>query len=155
MSGKKKHPQQKRPLAVSVSLVVIALLVLVAVYVFQQFSLFHFLSGLVNADVSGVHPYIVFIVNKTCRLLINDAACMLLIVALFPEKKYLTLAFYVFLFEVLILLPLYFVIKLNLEGDSEISSPLLSQVHRMIVNPTLMILLMVSFFYQRLKARKP
>lgn len=60
--------------------------------------------------------------------------------------------FYVFLFELLILLPLYFTIKLTVEGTSEISSPLLSQIHRMIINPMLMILTIIAFFYQRFKA---
>ena len=77
-------------------------------------------------------------------------ACFLLIYALFRHKSYLRVAFVVFLFEILILLPFYFSIKLYLEGDSEISSPLLSHLHRLIINPTLMILLIVGFFYQRL-----
>jgi exosortase F-associated protein len=95
------------------------------------------------------HPYVVFILNKTCRLVVNDLACFLLILALFQDRRYLKLAWWLFLFELLVLLPIYFAVKLTLEGDSEISSPLLSQVHRLIVNPMLMILLMAGFFYQR------
>src|SRR5690606_7807853 len=98
--------------------------------------------------------YVAFVVNKTCRLLLNDLACLLLIMAIFRERNYLQLAFYIFLFEVLILLPFYFLIKLTFEGDSEVSSPLLSQIHRVIVNPLLMFLLMAGFFYQRYKERK-
>jgi len=77
---------------------------------------------------------------------------MLLIFAIFREKKYLRVGFYIFLFESLIMLPIYFICKLTLEGTSEISSPLLSQVHRMIINPMLMILTIIAFFYQRFKA---
>jgi exosortase F-associated protein len=74
---------------------------------------------------------------------------MLLIFAIFRRKSYLLIALYVFVFELFILLPAYFAIKLSLEGDTEISSPLLSFVHRLIVNPMLMLVLMAGFFYQR------
>jgi hypothetical protein len=40
-------------------------------------------------------------------------------------------------------------IKLGWEGDSEISSPLLSFVHRLIVNPLLMFVLMAGLVLQR------
>jgi exosortase F-associated protein len=129
-------------------LIMAALFVLAAVYLFQQFNFFQFLTNGLGLK-SNFHPYATFVVNKTARLVLNDMACFVLIVAIFRERKYLRVAFYVFLFELLILLPAYLIIKLSLEGDSEISSPLLSQVHRMIVNPTLMILLMIGFFYQR------
>src|SRR5690606_25073246 len=94
-------------------------------------------------------PNVVFIVNRTVRLILNDLACMLLIFAIFQKRQYLVVAFYVFLFELLILLPVYFTVKLSLEGDSEISSPLLSFIHRLIVNPMLMVVLIGGFFYQR------
>lgn len=84
----------------------------------------------------------------------NDAACIVLIKSFFGESKYVRFAFVVFLFELLVLLPVYFAFKLSLEGDSEISSPLLSQIHRMIVNPTLMILVIIAFFYQKFKRRE-
>lgn len=101
----------------------------------------------------GFHPYTIFIVKKTFRLVLNDVACFLIIWALFKEKKYLTVAWYLFLLEVALILPLYFVFKLTLEGDSELSSPLLSQIHRLIVNPILMFLLIAGFFYQKIKFR--
>ena len=90
-----------------------------------------------------------FIINRTARLIINDVACFLIIYALFKEQKYLKIAFWVFLLELLVILPGYLVVKLTLEGASEISSPFLSQVHRLIVNPMLMILLIIGFGYQK------
>ena len=125
-----------------------ALLFMAALYLFQRQSL---LMTLMSSGTI-IHPYVTFVVNKTLRMVLNDAACMAIIWAVFQERTYLKLAWYVFLIEVLILLPLYFVIKLSIEGDSEISSPLLSQLHRMIVNPTLMLLLIIGFFYQRSRA---
>lgn len=119
--------------------------ILTAVYLFQRINL----AGL----LVDLHPNLIFVINRTARLIVNDLACFLIIFALFWQKKYLKVAFWVFLTELLVILPVYLVVKLTLEGDSEISSPLLSQVHRLIVNPMLMILLIAGFFYQRLTER--
>ncbi len=115
--------------------------ILLAVYLFQRFNPW--------TGFEGMHPNVIFGINRTVRLILNDLACLLIILAIFREMKYLKVAFWVFLVELLIILPVYLILKLSLEGDSEISSPLLSQIHRLIVNPTLMILLMIGFFYQR------
>lgn len=122
-------------------LLVTGLFILTVVYIFQRINLADMLGGF--------HPNVSFIINRTARLILNDLACFLIIFAIFRESKYLKIAFWVFLAELLIILPVYFAIKLSLEGDSEISSPLLSQVHRLVVNPMLMILLIAGFFYQR------
>ena len=129
------------------------LLVLILVYLFQGFSYALLVGELVMDNPGALHPDTVFIINKTVRLIVNDLACMLLILAIFRRKSYLLIALYVFLFELFILLPAYFAIKLSLEGDSEISSPLLSFVHRLIVNPMLMLVLMAGFFYQHSRNR--
>jgi exosortase F-associated protein len=131
-------------------LLFLAIATLICVYIFQRFNYCHFFFGILGIDQTP-HPYTTFIVNRTVRLMLNDTACLILIWVWFKEKKYLRLAGYVFIFELMIVLPLYFIVKLSLEGDSEISSPLLSQIHRMIVNPMLMFLLMVAFLYQRKK----
>lgn len=134
----------------------LALLILGAVYVFQRSDFFYGLLKIAQGSDADIHPNLYFIISRTSRLIINDLACFLLIWAIFQERRYLRVAWYVFLFEIVVLLPFYFIVKLSLEGASEISSPLLSQIHRMIINPTLMILLMAGFFYQNLKfsARK-
>lgn len=131
--------------------VALCIMALGLVYIFQRFNFFAFCQQYFSEQPGTQHPFITFIFNKTLRLCLNDVACFGIIWALFLSKKHLRLAFYVFLVELLIVLPFYFVLKLSLEGDSEISSPLLSQLHRLIVNPSLMILLMISFAYQRYK----
>ena len=125
-----------------------SLLLLAGMYLFQQFN---FLGAVIKAVKSQFQPvpYFTFVFNKTLRLLVNDGACMVLIYALFKKKAYIKVAGLVLLAELLVLLPLYFVLKYIWEGDSEISSPLLSQLHRLIINPTLMIILIVAFYYQR------
>lgn len=130
-----------------------ALIILAAVYLQQRFNY----AGLINYILPQVleisQANTVFIVNKTVRLILNDLACFMLIIALFPGKVYMKAALYLFLLELFVILPVYFLIKLNLEGPSEISSPLLSQIHRLIVNPLLMFLLMIGFLYQRLSRK--
>lgn len=134
-----------------VLLISLALLILVVVFIFQRFNYAHLISSALGFQIEN--PNTVFVVNKTIRLVLNDTACMLLIFALFRQAKYLTLAFYLFLVELFFLLPFYLFVKLSLEGDSEISSPLLSQVHRLIVNPLLMFLLIAGFIYQRIRTK--
>ena len=121
------------------------MVVLGLVYLFQRINV----AGLFG-DLS---PNLTFIINRTARLIVNDLACFLIILGLFREKSYLKIAFWVFLVELLVILPIYLVIKLNVEGDAEISSPLLSHIHRLIVNPMLMILLIAGFFYQKFFTR--
>jgi exosortase F-associated protein len=92
-----------------------------------------------------------FIVNRLVRILVNDTCMLLGIYALFWDKNVLKLALFVEAIDLLVLFPLYLVGKLSLEGVSEISSPFLSQFHRLIVNPTLMILLIPAIYYQKTK----
>lgn len=116
---------------------------LAAVYIFQRLN--------IAAILGDFHPNTIFAINRTIRLTLNDLACLLIIHALFQDRKYLKIAFIVFLVELLVILPLYLAIKLSAEGATEISSPLLSQIHRLIVNPMLMILLILGFYYQRFR----
>jgi exosortase F-associated protein len=118
----------------------IAIILLSATYLFQQLDLASYLG------IDSPTPR--FIANRTIRFLLNDVACLMLVIAIFNNGSYLKLSFWVFLAELLVLLPVYFIVKLSLEGDSEISSPLLSQIHRMIVNPLLMIVLIAALLYQ-------
>ncbi len=127
-----------------------ALLALVLIYLFQRISYADILNSILPEILEIRNPNPVFIFNRVLRLILNDAACMVIIWAVFQQTKFLRAAFLVFVVELLIILPLYFAIKLSLEGDSELSSPFLSQIHRIIVNPLLMFLLMIGFLYQKL-----
>lgn len=135
-------------------LISVAILVLILVFVFQRFNYALAITSWLPSGLEITAPNSIFIINKSVRLILNDICCMVLINVWFGDRKYLTISFYLFLVEVCLLLPLYFIIKLTLEGDSEISSPLLSQIHRLIVNPLLMFLLMAGFVYQRIQAKK-
>ena len=126
-----------------IALVFAGFFILAMVYFFQQ--------DLTLPISDYMSPNGEFIVNRTVRLVLNDLACLLIVYAIFRKQKYLKVGFLIFLLELLVILPVYLVFKLSMEGDSEISSPLLSQVHRLIVNPMLMILLMIAFLYQRIR----
>ena len=117
-----------------------AMMILMATYMLQQFD---YSAWVQISSLNGK-----FIFNKSIRFLLNDFACLLLVTAIFNKSDYLRISFWIFLVELLFFLPLYFVLKLSLEGDSEISSPLLSQLHRMIINPLLMLILIMGFLYQ-------
>ena len=115
------------------------LAIIVLTYLFQEQLDFGF------ADVSEVKG---FVIRKTLRVLLNDAGMILIIIGLFNKPAVTRLALGIQIIDALVLLPLYFVVKLSWEGTSEISSPLLSQFHRLIVNPTLMLLLIPAVYFQ-------
>ncbi len=124
----------------SVVSILLVLFGLVLVYLFQYFSYW-------DISLKAVYPEaslsVQFIFNKSVRFLINDLLVVWLIWIVFNNKDYVRLGMAIQLIEMLVLLPLYFILKIELEGPTEISSPLLSQFHRLIINP---VLIMVFFF---------
>ncbi len=123
-----------------ISMIGFAIVALIMVYLFQ---------GLNYMEGFNLSANATFAANRSIRLIINDTLCMVLIAALFQKRSYLRLAGIIFVIELFLILPIYLTIKLSMEGPSEISSPLLSPIHRMIVNPLLMIILIAAFYYQR------
>src|SRR5687767_8112246 len=95
-------------ITIRICLAVIGLLILALVYIFQRFNFLQSLFDLLKIPPQSVHPYSFFIVNKTARLVLNDLACFMIIFAIFQKKKYMRMAWYFFLFEIVVLLPLYF-----------------------------------------------
>jgi exosortase F-associated protein len=126
-------------------LIVAALAGLALVYLFQESLVITLFTN------SSVNREVAFVFKKLLRVILNDSLMLLLIHAWFYNPKVSRLAFGLQLVDTLILLPIYLFLKLSMEGDSEISSPLLSQLHRLIVNPTLMILLIPALYFQRMK----
>lgn len=87
-----------------------------------------------------------FIVNRSIRFILNDALAILLIYALFYERKYVVFAIWVQLLGMVFVLIPYFIIKFNLPSYN---GPLLSFLHRLVLNPTLLLLLIPAFYYQK------
>lgn len=91
-------------------------------------------------------PIVHFLLNRSIRFFLNDMFAIMLIYALFPSRQYVIFAIWVQLLgTVFILLP-YFLLKLNFPSYN---GPLLSFLHRLILNPTLILLLIPAFYYQR------
>lgn len=87
-----------------------------------------------------------FIINRSIRFIINDVLAILLIYSLFYERKYVLFAVWVQLLGMVFVLVPYFIIKFNFPGYN---GPLISFLHRLVLNPTLLLLLIPAFYYQK------
>jgi exosortase F-associated protein len=87
-----------------------------------------------------------FIFNRTIRFLLNDAFAISLIYALFGKQKYVIFSIWVQLFGVVMFLVPYFILKIQFP---KYNGPLISYLHRLILNPTILLLLIPAFYYQR------
>ena len=87
-----------------------------------------------------------FLLNRTIRFLVNDALTIGLTYALFATRKYVIFAFYVQIFGLVAFLIPYFVLKLYFPSYN---GPYLNFLHRLILNPTLLMLLIPAFYYQK------
>ena len=87
-----------------------------------------------------------FIVNRTIRFFLNDLLAIGIIFSLFPERKYVVFSIYVQVAGVFLFLIPYFLLKIYFPGYN---GPLISFFHRLILNPTLLLLLIPAFYYKR------
>lgn len=115
---------------------------LAVVFLFQQIDA----ASLLGDGMKSVHR---FIINRTVRFLLNDLFAIGLIYAIFNERKYVVFAVWVQLAGLVAFLFPYFILKLNFP---RYNGPLISFLHRMIVNPLLLLLLIPAFYYQRWKS---
>jgi exosortase F-associated protein len=112
---------------------------LLLVYVFQHTDVARFVY-------TGDQHIVRFVINRSVRFLLNDILALSLIFALFPYRKYLVFAVYVQLAGMILFLFPYFIFKLYFPSYN---GPLLNFLHRLILNPTLLILLIPAYYYQR------
>lgn len=99
-----------------------------------------------TSDYESITNNTAFIVNKVFRYLLNDGFAIMIIYALFEERKYVQFSIWVLLFGLFILLPAYLAIfLLRPEGFSS----MLGHFHRIILNPVLMMMLIPAFYYQK------
>jgi exosortase F-associated protein len=126
-------------------MIALAIIGIAFTYIFQDFD---FVSNW------GFSENATFAVRKALRVLLNDVFMLLFIGACFKDVKVTRLALAIQLIDSFLLLPGYLILKLTLEGDSEVSIPLLSQLHRLIINPTLMILLIPAVYFQKFTKRE-
>ena len=125
-------------LSTRIVLAVLAVAGLVVVFLYQRIDI----GAMVGIDNASWK----FIVNRSIRFLLNDALAILLIYALFQERKYVVFSIWVQLFGMLFILVPYFIIKFNFPYYN---GPLVSFLHRLVLNPTILLLLIPAFYYQK------
>lgn len=123
-----------------IALVLIGVAGLVATFLFQRINAAH----TIYPDISRNGA---FIVNRTIRFLLNDIFALSLLYGLFPYRSYFRFAIAVQLCGVFLILLPYFVLKFYFPGYN---GPMINFIHRLIINPTLLLLLIPAFYYQRI-----
>lgn len=99
-----------------------------------------------TSDYESISNTTAFIVNKVFRYLLNDGFAIMIIYALFEEKKYVRFSVWVLVFGLFVLLPIYLAVFLmRPEGFSS----MIGHLHRIILNPVLMMMLIPAFYYQK------
>jgi exosortase F-associated protein len=114
--------------------------------------LFFLVQQIDIASVLGItNKTTAFIVTKTIRFVVNDLLMIGVIYALFAQKRLVYFALVVQAFGIVFLLIPYFVLKLYFQTGN---GPLVSFLHRLVLNPTLMLLLIPAFWLQERQATK-
>lgn len=111
---------------------------LLLVFLFQRIDV----AALLGTD-TGIYK---FLINRTIRFLLNDAFAIGLIYALFHERKYVVFSLYVQVAGMILFLLPYFILKIYLPNYN---GPMISFLHRLVLNPTLLMLLIPAFYYQK------
>jgi len=132
--------------AFRVTLFVFSALGLITIFLLQHFNYANYLLNVISIDVGEVSKNTVFSINKSVRFILNDVLTLVMIYSIFVEKKYVVIGFIVQLFGLLILLPAYLILHNYFYSESRIW---LSFLHRLTLNPVLLMLLIPAFFYQR------
>ncbi len=111
-----------------ITLICLSLICLALVFLFQRFD-----YSQIFYDNPADRTQFIF--NRVVRFLINDNLMLLLIYGLFYERKYIKFGLLVELFGLLFLLIPYFLLRYG----TSIDHMQISFLHRLIVNPTLML----------------
>ncbi|MBL7858452.1 MAG: exosortase F system-associated protein [Cyclobacteriaceae bacterium] len=115
---------------------------LLTVFLFQQ-------TNLAKLCMPEVKPVYAFLVNRTIRFFLNDLFAIGLIYALFVERKYVVFSIWVQVAGTVFILIPYFILKLYFPGYN---GPMISFLHRLILNP-IVLLLLIPAFYAQIKSR--
>jgi exosortase F-associated protein len=115
---------------------------LLTMFSIQQVDIAHEVLGIRKESAS------IFFINKFIRFLVNDAFAVLLIFALFRQRKYVIFALWVQVAGFFLLLIPYLILKFYYPTYN---GPLINFLHRLILNPTLLLLLIPAFYYQQIQ----
>lgn len=92
-----------------------------------------------------------FVFNKTLRYFVNDFFAISIIYGLFQERKYIRFAFYVMIFGLFFLHPTYLLLRFTQPAGF---SSAISHLHRIIMNPVLMMILIPAFYFQKWEGKQ-
>jgi exosortase F-associated protein len=112
---------------------------LLVIFLFQRFDLASWIGF-------GTTPIEHFLINRSFRFVLNDIFSIGLIYSLFPFRRYLYFSLIVQMIGVLIFLLPYFILKIYYPAYN---GPLINFLHRLILNPLLLFLLIPAFYYQK------
>jgi len=121
-----------------VTIAIVAAIGLVVIFLFQQWDLAGSL-GLGSTNTAK------FLLNRSARFILNDTLAIILIHALFANRRYTLFAIYVQLVGMVFILFPYFAIKMY---HPSYNGPLINFMHRFILNPMLLLLLIPALYYQ-------
>lgn len=128
--------------------VALAVLGWALVYVNQEFDFtrFQYMNGQYGQGAIPSGEEWRFVINKGLRFALNDLISLLFIYGLFQEIKYVKVALWVMAFGLFILLPTYLTLAILYKEEG---FNLLTFLHRITMNPWLMLLLVPGFYYQK------
>jgi exosortase F-associated protein len=121
-----------------VSLISISLIGLGCIFIGQRFDYSILFFDSLDAENK-------FIINRSIRFLLNDNLVLLLIYALFYDRKYVKFGLAVEGVGFFFLLIPYFILRYY----TDIDHSYISFIHRLIINPTLMVLLIPAIYIQQ------
>jgi exosortase F-associated protein len=130
-------------------LVFAGLLGLIIVYVFQRQLFFDPFQDFIYNPQEPQYPEFEsgpYIISKIIRYILNDGFALLIIWGLFKNKTYMRFAMIIFSIGLFILLPIYLYLVLN---HYHSTYTFLNHLHRLVLNPVLMMLLIPAFYYQQ------
>lgn len=86
-----------------------------------------------------------FFASKFFRFILNDGFSLLIIFGIFQRKDFMSFGFKLFQIELFVILPVYMLLTIFAYEQTRF---FLQHIHRLVVNPVLMMLLIPAFFYQ-------
>lgn len=127
---------------------------LALVYVGQKKIFYDPFLDFIYNPVSDNYPDLAigkYVFSKILRFLANDGLAILIIYGFFGPGKYVKFAAYILLFGLVVLLPIYLVLVIYFYQDTY---SFLNHLHRLVLNPVLMMLLIPAFYSQKANAKK-
>ena len=134
-----------------IAAIAVGCLGLICVYLFQDQLFNDPFNNFIYDPVADNYPEFnafQYVLLKILRFILNDGFAIMIIYGLFGPGKYVRFAAYIFLFGFFVPLPLYLILNL---GFYESSYSYLNHLHRIVLNPVLMMLLIPAFYAQKLR----